>query len=163
MMRSVIQRGFTLVEVLLVLALLALAGTVLVGAAGSLLARNRAMSPEEAVATVFQLARREAVLAGRERVLRFDEQQHRFAWADAADAPVGPEQAGWKVEFLRPNARSAVLIAGQRVETAPAPVLRFFPNGTCEPVRVQIRAAGGEARVLEIDPWTCAPGLEVKS
>jgi prepilin-type N-terminal cleavage/methylation domain-containing protein len=154
--------GFTLVEVLLVLALLALVVAILLPAAGSILRNSRAGSPEDALATVFQQVRREAVLSGRELTLRFETDQQRFAW-ETSTAPIGPEGERIRIEFLRPGPGSAVLIGGRLVETSVVPALHFFPDGTCDPVRVQIRAGDRAARVLAIDPWTCAPGLEVKS
>src|SRR4051812_26180967 len=156
------NEGYTLVEIVLVLALLALAGAVLLPAAGAIFARGRVGKAEEAVAIVLQQVRREAVLRGRPLVLQFDAEAQRFRWDDSAGPRLGSEDARLTVEFLRPRAASAVLIGGQLVETALVPVLRFFPDGTCDPVRVQVRGGGGAARVMVIDPWTCAPGLEVK-
>lgn len=155
-------RGFTLVEILLVLALLALGGAVLLPAAGSILRNSRSGSPEDTVSTVFQQVRREAVLSGREVTLRFESDRQRFAWGESA-ARIGSEGTRLRVDFLRPGPGSAVLIAGRLVETSAVPALRFFPDGTCEPVRVQLRMGEGAARVLSIDPWTCAPGLEPKT
>lgn len=156
------RRGFTLVEILLVLALLALAGAVFLPAAGAIFARGRVGDVEEAVAMVLQQVRREAVLHGRPLALRFDAEAQRFLWDNAAGASVGTVGTPVKVEFLQPRAGSAILIGGQLVETAPVPVLKFFPDGTCDPIRVQVRAGRGGARIMAIDPWTCAPGLEVQ-
>ncbi len=156
------SQGFTLVEILLVLALLALAGAVFLPAAGAIFARGRMGNAEEAVAIVLQQVRREAVLHGRPLALRFDAEAQRFLWDDAAGASVGTAGTPVKVEFLRPRAGSAILIGGQLVETALVPVLKFFPDGTCDAVRVQVRAGREAARIMVIDPWTCAPGLEVQ-
>lgn len=157
------NRGFTLVESLLVLALLVLAGVVLLPSAAALFRAGRSENPEEKVALILQQARREAVLSGRELVMQFDPRTQRFTWDGFAGAGLGPEAARLEVGFLRPGGTSAVLIGGQIVETSLVPTLRFFPDGTCEPVRVQLRQAGGSAHIMAIDPWTCAPGLETKS
>lgn len=151
-----------MVEILLVLALMALGGAVLLPAMGSIFRQSRYGNPEDVVAEVLQQVRREAVLTGREVALRFEPETQRFTWEGAAGPALAPEGARMKVEFLRPRTNSSVLIGGQLVETAVVPVLRFFPDGTCDAVRVQLRTAAGAGRILAIDPWTCAPGLEVK-
>jgi prepilin-type N-terminal cleavage/methylation domain-containing protein len=156
------SRAFTLVEVLLVLALMALVGAVLFPAANALFPKTGA-TIDDVVGDVFQQARREAVATGREVTLRFDLAGQRFAWEGAAvrhQAWSGPRVT---IDFLRPNGGNAILLGGRLVETATVPVLRFFPDGTCDSVRVQIRTATDKPRIVSIDPWTCAPGLEVKS
>jgi type II secretion system protein H len=156
-------QGFTLVEVLLVLALLALGAAVLLPAVSGLFRQGQSASAEEVVAEVLQQARREAVLTGREVALRFEPEGQRFVWDGSAGRALSASGPRVKVDFLRSRDKAAVLIGGQLVETAVVPVLRFFPDGTCEPVRVQFRPTGAPPRVITIDPWTCAPGLEVKS
>jgi Tfp pilus assembly protein FimT len=153
--------GLTLVEVLLVLALVALIGMVLLPAAGGLMPKTGG-GWEDSVAESFQLVRREAVVSGREIVVRFDAESRCFKWEGGASKPLGPADSKLAVDFLRAGATSAVLIGGRLVETSVVPVLHFYPDGTCDPVRVQLRAADAVPRVLGIDPWTCAPGLEVK-
>lgn len=154
--------GFTLIEVLLVLALMALVGAVLFPAANALFPKTNVDNFDDIVSEVLQQARRDAVLGGREVTLRFDATQQRFLWDGAAHREQPWTGAKIGIDFLRPQSGNAVLIAGRLVETATVPALRFFPDGTCDPVRLQIRPASGNARVLSIDPWTCAPGLEVK-
>ncbi len=154
--------GFTLVEVLLVLALLALGGMILIPAAGGILGGRRAASPEDTLTSVLQQARRDAVLTGREISLRFDGEAQQFVW-EGANVRLGGTGPQVKLDFLRANSGSAVLIGGRLVETTTVPAVRFYPDGTCDPVRVQLRAGDGAARVIVIDPWTCAPGLEAKS
>lgn len=156
------ERAFSLVEVLLVLALLALGGTVLISSAGTLWGRGPVARPEDAIAAVLQQVRREAVLTGREIVLRFDRRDRRFSWDGATGSATGAAGAAARVDFLRPRPEGAVLLGGRVIETNAAPVLRFFPDGTCDPVRLQLREAGGAVKVIAIDPWTCAPGLEAR-
>src|SRR4051812_16587370 len=64
--------AFTLVEILMVLALMALAATVLIPAAGALFHRQGSGDVTDIMADVLQQARREAVLTGREVVMHFD-------------------------------------------------------------------------------------------
>lgn len=156
-------RGFTLVETLLVLALLVLGAMVLLPAAGSFFERARPVNPEDAVAVILQQVRREAVLRGREVILQFDARAQRFVWDESAGADLAAGGPRLEIGFLRGSPGSAVVIGGQRVETSVRPAMRFFPDGTCDPVRLQMRGADGVTRVLTIDPWTCAPGLEASS
>ena len=156
--RSARRVGFTLVEVLLVLALFVLAAAVLLPSAGGLFRSGPSANVEEELAMILQHARREAVLRGREVMLRFDAEAQRFV-AEGFTARA-PGEAPVRVDFLREGAGSAVLIAGQIVETDAVPGLKFFPDGTCDPVRLQFRPARGSVRVMAVDPWTCAPGLE---
>jgi prepilin-type N-terminal cleavage/methylation domain-containing protein len=158
---STARHAFTLVEILLALALLALVGAVLLPSAGGLLRPHDAGRPDDVIAEVLQEVRREAVLTGREVALRFDAGTQRFAW-DGSQRPLSRKGSKVTVDFLRPSVTTAVLIGGRMVETDTVPVLRFFPDGTCDPVRVQWRVAGGAGQIMAIDPWTCAPGLEVK-
>jgi type II secretion system protein H len=153
--------GFTLIEILLVLALMALAGAALLPAAGALFRQSAGENPGDLVAGVLQEVRREAVLAGRPVTLRFDAEAQRFSWDGSTGGSRAASGPRLKVDFLRAGLTSAVLIGGQAVETGSVPDLTFYPDGTCDRVRVQLRPEAGGAEILSIDPWTCAPGLEV--
>jgi type II secretion system protein H len=161
--RSLGQGGFTLVEILLVLALMALAAAALLPAAGALFRQGSGESPGELMTGVLQEVRREAVLAGRPVTLRFNAGTQSFAWDGITGGTRATPGPRLKVDFLRAGGKSAVLIGGQAVETDTVDSLTFYPDGTCDPVRVQLRLEAGKAEVLSIDPWTCAPGLEVSS
>lgn len=156
--------GFTLVEVLLVLALMALVGAVLLPVAGTLFADPGGDDPEDLLAGVLQEARRTAVLSGRPVALRFDAPGRRFVWTgDGTDAPQGERAAGGvrQVDFLPATRGATGLVRGQLVETGRPAVMDFFPDGTCTAVRLRMQPVAGAARTVAIDPWTCAPGLEV--
>ncbi len=153
--------AFTLVEILLVLALMALAGAVLLPAAGALFRRSVPEGPADMIADLMQEVRREAVLTGREVTLSFDVEAQRFRWDGTTGGSRSADGPRLSVDFLRAANRSTVLIGGRLLETDPRPTLVFYPDGTCDPVRVQLRRSTGAVEVLAIDPWTCAPGLEV--
>jgi len=151
--------AFTLVEVILVLALLVLITSVLLPAAGSLLRGSRGEAAEETVLAVLQDARRQAVLSGREVALRYAPAEHALVWTDGVhDGRRVLEDAAVAVEFLRPSA-GAILLGGQLVETDPVDEMTFYADGSCDMIRLQLRAADAAPRVIPIDPWTCAPVL----
>ncbi|MFH1497455.1 MAG: GspH/FimT family pseudopilin [Verrucomicrobiota bacterium] len=146
--------AFTLVEVLLVLSLFALFGALFIGGAGNLLDHSREQSPEQALLSMFQTVRRQAVQENRIIEVAAVEDGAAFVWNEA-DTLILPEREGVSVRLLKPQLDQAVLLGGQLEET-PLERLRFYPDGTCDPVRVQIRR-GQVRRVETIDPWTCSP------
>jgi type II secretion system protein H len=154
------RAAFTLIEILLVLAMMAMTAAVLIPTAGVFFRHAQQENPNDLVAEVLQEARRAAILSGRPVALRFEAGSQRFTWEGGSRAAEGPKL---RIDFLRPVATGAVLIAGNLVETGALNELTFYPDGTCDPVRVQIRPASGPAQVVTVDPWTCAPGLEVAS
>src|SRR5687767_5742803 len=111
--------GFTLVEILMVLAMIALVGVVLLPAAGALFRTSQQVKPADLVAEVLQEARRESVMAGRTVTLRFDRETQRFAWDGLSGGSRAIEGTRLNVEFLRARGGSAVLIGGNLVETDP--------------------------------------------
>jgi len=146
-----------------VLALLVLGAAALLPSAENAFRQARQENPEERIGAILQEARREAVLRGREVVMRFDPRAQRFEWEGARGTHAVAGNVRVEVGFVRPGAQSAVLIRGRLVETELQPAMRFFPDGTCEAVRLQYRIASGPYHVLPVDPWTCAFGPEEKS
>jgi prepilin-type N-terminal cleavage/methylation domain-containing protein len=152
--------GFTLLEIVVVLALFALITALLIGGSGSLL---RAIGREEVENTALNAiasARHEAVLSGRTLDLRLDEKTRVLDWG-AGRATLAGEEA---VRLLPPVKTSSVLIGG-RLEKAAITDVRFYPDGTCDPFRVEI-VRGQSGRILLIDPWTCtvlAPDSKARS
>lgn len=179
MLRSVRNRGFTLLEVLLALGLIALVATALVGAS------SRLMTDQPAAASdVFWLAVREARKAAlkseHEIRLRFDKDKKQFVLVDGLAPTVLAADGFTRVEAVRkafpvPAAAAAdltvdllvpapagggqtILLGGVLVETQTMPFVTFYPDGTCQSFRLQLMRKGA-ANVLSVDPWTCAPVL----
>ncbi len=155
------RSGFTLLEILLVLGLISMLVGVLVTGSVRLLS-DQPVTVEEVFWEAVNEARKDALLLQREVHLRYDADAqaliaHASTGARAFPLPPGEVQ----LDFLAPARRSTdfVLIGGILVETNPLTHVTFFEDGTCSPFRVQIRT-GGPARMLAIDPWTCAPVLE---
>lgn len=144
----------------MVIALIAmLTGVLVTGSAR--MAGGNVVTPEDTFWKSVVETRKSALLSGREIHLSYvDKGKDR---ALVAKAPDGSEQRftfEWagelKIDFLSmQKGASAFLLAGQLIETQTIPFVTFYGDGTCSPFRLQIRA-GGEPRVVVIDPWTCS-------
>ncbi len=171
-------RAFTLLEVLLSLAIIALVASTLIGGASHLLSETPA-TPHDVFWKSVQEARKTALKSGREVRLKFDKEKRHFYLLDglaptvlAADGftrearplttfpLVGPGAAELTVEFLNASTKggSLILVGGVAIEANPATHVTFYSDGTCSPFRAQFSRPGA-ASIQSIDPWTCAPVL----
>jgi prepilin-type N-terminal cleavage/methylation domain-containing protein len=153
-------RAFTLLEILLALALMGLLAAVLVSGSAHLIG-DQPVTPEDVFRKAVQQARAAALNNERELRLSFDRKELAFVLDDGAaptSLPVPPTH-DLTVDFLSAQAGgSSVLIGGNLVDTRTVPFVTFYPDGTCSAFRVQFRS-GGPVHVLSFDPWTCAPVL----
>jgi general secretion pathway protein H len=153
--------GFTLIEILLVLALIALLGTIFIGGSSALLS-DKDPSADTQFWKACAAARAEALDEGRSVLLSFDTKTRGFVLDDGAvkkELPLtGPDDT--QVDFHPPQSdtSSAILVGGTVVETDSLPTVTFYDDGTCTPFRAQVRSKTG-AHLLSIDPWTCAQVL----
>lgn len=156
------RSAFTLLEVLVTLALILLLTGIVIGASVSLL-RDRPVTGEEVVKYAIAQARRYAVENFREVRLSFDAKEKAFIASTEDGTRTFPVEfpGELQIEFLSAQKGGSVLLGGDLVETARMPYVTFYPDGACSAFRAQLRT-GGPARVLAIDPWTCAPMLEAK-
>lgn len=157
------RRGFTVLEVLLVVALFAATATLFLVSFDSL-ART---TPEETIEAVFWSTLREA----REHALRtrqpvqvfFDDEQFAFVLAGAqpfrtvrVPAREWPSGMEVRVRFLEEVAQNEyILVRGELVTRREVPRAMVFPDGTCRAVEVEI-SVGRATRRIAVDPWTCA-------
>lgn len=153
--------GFTLIEILLALALVALIGTIFISGTNSLLADKA--TPEEQFWKASAQARKEALEEQQSVILSYDGKARGFILNDGSQKkmlPVtGPDDLA--IDFhpaQSDSSSSSILIGGTLVETQPLASVTYYADGTCTPFRVQLRA-GASAHMLTIDPWTCAPVL----
>lgn len=143
--------AFSLLELLLVLALFALVGTLVVGAVGTMLRGADRDSAEEKALRAISQARHDAVFNGEIVELRFDEKLRQLSWGRGVDTLPDGEAIR-----LLPATRQATMLIGGRLVENPIERVRFYPNGTCDPFRLEI-VRGRESEYLAIDPWTCSP------
>jgi prepilin-type N-terminal cleavage/methylation domain-containing protein len=170
--------AFTLLEVLLAVAIIALIASVLVG--GSLhLLTDKPVTLEEVFWKSVQEARKHALKAEHEMRLKFDARKKQFVIVDgiapvtlAADGftreeevpikafPVPPTAATeLSIDFLAATkSGNMILIGGVLLESQSIPFVTFYPDGTCSPFRIQFARPSG-THTLTVDPWTCAPML----
>jgi prepilin-type N-terminal cleavage/methylation domain-containing protein len=144
------EGGFSLLEIMVVLALFGLIAALLIGGGGSLLQASSRDNAENTALTAIAAARHQAVLAGQIVELHIDEKARALDWG-AGQAPL---PANEELNLLPPDRSGAMLIGGQLKEESIARV-RFYADGTCDPFRLEI-TRDASRRVIAIDPWTCA-------
>jgi prepilin-type N-terminal cleavage/methylation domain-containing protein len=177
--RSIRSRGFTLLEVLLSLALIALLATVFIGGAAHLMT-DQPVTANDVFVKAVQEARKAALRSEHEIRLKYDKEKKQFLLFDGI-APEMKSPDGFVIEekprkqfplpitvgtdltvdFLPPASKSggpAILVGGVLIETRQVKSVTFFPDGTCSPFRIQF-VRNGAASIVAIDPWTCAPVL----
>ncbi len=158
------SRGFTLLEILLVLAIMGLIASVLVGGAARLLT-DRPVSPEEIFWKAVQEARKMALKNNDDVGLQFvsddASKSKAFVVTDGNETKQFPVPAADNLEinFLaaQPTGGNMIMVAGTVLETQKVAVT-FYPDGTCTAFRTQF-FRNGDAHIVSIDPWTCAPVL----
>lgn len=142
-------RGFSLLEILVVLALFGLMSALLIGGSGAFLKSISRDDVENTTLTAIASARNAAVLAGQTLELRIDEKTRTLDWG----AGTAPLVAEGEVRLLPPAKTGSVLIGGRLVEN-PLARVRFYADGTCDPFRLEI-VRDQASHLLNIDPWTC--------
>lgn len=154
-------RGFTLLEVLVTLALIALLTSVLIVGSTRVL-NGQPATPEDTALKAVAETRKFAVESNTEVRLSFDPKAKAFTASNDESSRSYPVKAPGEVTFdflSSQKGTNVILVGGELVETHPLGYVTFYPDGTCSPFRVQVRA-NGDANVIAIDPWTCAPVLE---
>jgi prepilin-type N-terminal cleavage/methylation domain-containing protein len=172
------RHGFTLLEVLLALAIIALLATVLIGGASALLS-DQPVSVNDVFWKAVREARKTALKVEHDIRLKYDRDKKQFLLIDGVAPPIigadglPKEETPLKtfpvlippgtevtVEFLGSSAKggNAILVGGVLLESQPIPYVTFYSDGTCSAFRLQVMR-NGAANILSIDQWTCAPIL----
>lgn len=156
--------GFTLIEILLTIAIIGLMATALISGATHLLS-DKPVSPDEVFWKSVDAARAMALKSERQVSLQFvDDVQNKtkefvVSNGDKTEQFAIPVAGDLEVSFLQPQAEGhLIMVAGTVLDTAKVPAVTFYPDGTCLQFRVQFYAKGA-SHIDSIDPWTCAPVL----
>lgn len=151
------RSAFTLIEMLLALALLALVSTVLISGMTGFF-QTKESRPDDTFWSAVNSARTAALEHEQTVSLRFDakENQLTWSWPDGQDALPLPAA---ELRFLPGEKSASRLIGGTLFEGDALPRVRFYPDGTCDAFRVELTVAPQPPCILRIDPWTCAPVL----
>jgi len=153
------RSGFTLLETLLVLGLISMLAAVLIGGSASLLKGTARDDPESALMALLQTVRRQAVEQAKVIELKPDIETDgedailSYAWHNQKETL--PVSGDTRVKIIAPEVKEAILLGGQMEERALTRI-RFYPDGTCDRMRVEI-IRNQARRVIPIDPLTCAP------
>jgi prepilin-type N-terminal cleavage/methylation domain-containing protein len=153
------RAGFSLVEILVVLAIIALVGTLLVPGVNAVLRSLSDEAPDRLVWGAVTAARARALETSRTVWMRFDAKSRKLSWDDGVAAGERELPAGTSMQFLQPQPAGMILLGGTLVESQEMPAVRFHPDGTCDHFRVQLRSGTAAPTVFAVDPWTCAPIL----
>lgn len=152
--------GFTLFELLLVIALIGLFSTVFVVNISSLMKDGEMETLERSYWRAVETARTGAVFKQQAHFLEWDSKDNRFLVVSGGVVEAFPVEiasaADLEIEVLFEEVapeNSYVLIAGQLVAKREIVKAGFFPDGTCSPFQVSMRIAEFETR-FQMDPWT---------
>jgi general secretion pathway protein H len=152
-----------MVEILLVIALIGILASIFVINFDTLIRQNESDSLEQAFWKASSEARNLAMFERRAQDLRYDPESQAYligagenvrrytvdtsSWSDDAQVEVLFKQ--------RLSDDSYRLIGGKLITLREAPIVRFFPDGTCMPFILEIRV-GDNLRSIEVDPWSGA-------
>lgn len=152
--------GFSIVEILVALAIMAMVAAMILPGIGSMLRTIDNEDPDRVLWDAVNESRELSLSSNRVVWLRFEKEKRLLTWDDGTGPKTKAWPAGVTLDLLQPKEGASILIAGQLVETEQLRAVRFYPDGTCDRFRAQIRSGGGKAVIIGVDPWTCAPLLE---
>jgi prepilin-type N-terminal cleavage/methylation domain-containing protein len=155
------RAGFTMIEIMVVIALLGLLASVLAVGTSRLLL-DRGESPVDVFWSAVAEARKQALEKEIDIDLRFNNEDQVFEASTLLGIKQIPIPTGtpMQLEFLGVSGGGqTIMIGGRLIETSVLDKVTFFRDGTCTPFRARMSLEGEEPILLEIDPWTCAPIL----
>jgi len=157
------RRGFTLLEVLLVLALIGSVTSLFVIGIDSIARTTPADSLEGAFWSALRDAREAAMRTRHVQEITFNADDMQFLVEGSGivttesvnlDSPSDTDKFEAVFKQVLPT-NTFTLVRGRLVTEREIKSMLVFPDGTCQPVTVEFRFPGGTRR-LPIDPWTCA-------
>lgn len=157
------RSGFSMVEILLVIALIGVLASIFVLNFDVLLRQNETGSLEQAFWKASSEARNLALFERRPQDLRYDPETTAYLIGGGEEAvrfPVNTSDwtEGVETEVLFNQSLtddSFKLVGGKLITERQVPFVRFFPDGTCMPFVLSIRV-DEDVRTIEIDPWSGA-------
>ncbi len=161
--------GFTLLEVLLAIALIAVAGSLFLVSLESLGRSSPADELESAFWRAMALGRERALASRRTVELRWDEEARVFLVGSGESALPVRIESKEKAESCGATfteevaANDFILVRGELVTRRATPVVKLFPDGTCQAFCVELAVGERSRQRLNIDPWTGAEMLSAES
>jgi prepilin-type N-terminal cleavage/methylation domain-containing protein len=158
--------AFTLLEVLLTMAIIGLLAAVLIGGSAQLLS-NKPITVREVFWQAVQEARKCALRHEREVYLKYVDDREKGKAFNVID---GPETKAFPlpptaitndlmVDLLANQSGGHLQIfAGVVSEASSVKYVTFYPDGTCQSFRLQVMRSGAVS-TYGVDQWTCAPIL----
>ncbi|MFU8848113.1 MAG: Tfp pilus assembly protein FimT/FimU [Opitutales bacterium] len=151
--------GFTLIEILLVIALIALASTVVILNFNAFTDRGESTSPEEVLTAAIRKAR---FIAAADRVtakLRYDQESGTLQIEPGGESftinpDFGPDGRGEIRFFLIPPAEGLGRFPDPTRTTLRTPVVAFAPDGSSNPFLAEIDSGSGTPTRLRYDPFS---------
>lgn len=161
------RSAFTLLEILLVLALIGSVTSLVVISIGSVARTTPADSLEGAFWAALREAREAAMRTRRVQEITFNVDGLMFqiegggiVSTEAVSIDGASESDKFEAAFMQVMPTNTfTLVRGRLVTEREIASMLVFPDGTCQPVTVEFRFPGGTRR-LAIDPWTCAELLD---
>lgn len=154
------SRGFTLIEVILTVSLIALLASLFVVNIVSLLRDGELETLENEYWRAVDAARTGAVFTQQPHFIEWDERGKAFVVRNADEtrrfdvdtSNFGDLAIDIRFEEVAPE-NSYVLIRGQLVSKREIAQVGFYPDGTCSPYIVSMKIADFETQ-FQMDPWT---------
>lgn len=151
-------QAYTLLEIIVVLALIALLGSIFLISATAVFRTQEDQTVETILQKAIMESRLLAVREGIESRLRYDRESGFLSLEGAGSGltfgPLLEDERPLDFRFLTKRAtRELVLIRGEVIDTRETPYVRFFPDGASEPFLVEWVFRGQNVR-QEFDLWT---------
>jgi prepilin-type N-terminal cleavage/methylation domain-containing protein len=156
---GVARRGFTLIEILLVIALISIAASVILVNFTAFIDRGKSTSPQEVLTKAIDRAR---FLAAAERVtteLRYDEESGTLQITPADEQfPInndfGPDGRGEIRFYLIPSAEGLSRFPDPARTTLETSAVSFAPDRSSSPFVAEIDSGRGRPTRLRFDPFS---------